>query len=156
MRQVPSHAVAGLAGALLIAALARPAASDTPSPLASSLFAFPGATGHPASAVSAGLAMADRWLGDDPFENPAAAPGPGVALSGALLHVSRQDLRALNRNFDETPAFFDGAGLAGGPRSPGMTGHQGNRLGVSDVFLHFELAVLGRLRLVWHLGSPVR
>jgi len=103
-----------LAAALAMTTPARPVAADTPSPLASSPFTFPGSTANPASAVSAGLVLADRWLGDDPFDNPASDLGLGVALSGTVLHVSRQDLRAVNRNFDETPAFFDGAGLAAG------------------------------------------
>ncbi|MGH7731938.1 MAG: hypothetical protein ACRENJ_11895 [Candidatus Eiseniibacteriota bacterium] len=111
--------VAGLlAAALALAMPVRPAAAGSPPPLATSLFAFPGSTTHPASAASAGLALADRWLGDDPFSNPASPPA-GLALSGAVLHVSRQDLRAGNRDFDETPAFFDGAGFAvGGARGP--------------------------------------
>ena len=103
-----------LAGALALATSARPVAADTPAPLASSPFTFPGSTTNPASGVSAGLVLADRWLGDDPFSNPASDLGLGGAISGTMLHVSRQDLRAGNRNFDETPAFFDGAGLAVG------------------------------------------
>jgi hypothetical protein len=99
-----------VACALLVSAPSVPAAP--PAPLGSSLFPFPGATLHPASAASAGLALADRWLGDEPFSNPAVPPRFGATLSGTLLHVSRQDLRADNRNYDETPAFFDGAGVA--------------------------------------------
>jgi hypothetical protein len=102
--------------------LSRPAAADPPSLFASSLFTFPGSTVNPASATSAGLALADRWLGDDPYANPAWDGGLGVALSGTMLHVSRQDLRAGNRNFDETPAFFDGAGLAVGLPALGRFG----------------------------------
>jgi len=120
-RHIP--AIVGLlAAALAIPILTRVAAADTPSPLASSLFTFPGSTANPASATSAGLALADRWLGDDPFSNPASRPALGVALSGAMLHVSRQDLRAANRNFDETPAFFDGAGFAVGLPARGRFG----------------------------------
>ena len=110
-----TQAIVGLLAAALVMPIStRPVAADTPSPLTASPFTFPGSTANPASAVSAGLALADRWLGDDPFANPASDLGPGVALSGAMLHVSRQDLRAGNRNVDETPAFFDGAGLAVG------------------------------------------
>ncbi len=89
-----------------------PARGSPPTPLAGSDFGFPGSVTHPASAASAGLALADRWLGDEPFGNPAASAGPHGMAGGAMLRVSRQDLRAGNRNFDATPAFFDGAGLA--------------------------------------------
>jgi len=116
-------AIVGLLGAALSTQiLSRPAAADPPPLFDSSLFTFPGSTANPASATSAGLVLADRWLGDDPFANPASDPGLGAALSGTLLHVSRQDLRAGNRNFDETPAFFDGAGLAVGLPARGRFG----------------------------------
>jgi len=116
-------AIAGLlAAAFAILIPSHPAAAGPPSPFTSSLFTFPGSTTNPASATSAGLALADRWLGEEPFANPAARPGRGVALSGTMLHVSRQDLRAFNRNFDETPAFFDGAGVAVGLPARGRLG----------------------------------
>lgn len=101
-----------LVATLLTPCLAGRAAANPPAPLASSQFTFPGAAINPSTGGSAGLALADRWLGDDPFGNPAANPGRGVSLSGVMLHVSRQDLRAANRNYDETPAFFDGAGFS--------------------------------------------
>jgi hypothetical protein len=105
--------IAGLlAAALALGIGAGPSSGEPPPPLSTSLFSFPGFTLSPGSAVSAGRVLADRWLGDDPFCNPAAAGPVAVALSGAMLHVSRQDLRAGNRNFDETPAFFDGAGFS--------------------------------------------
>jgi hypothetical protein len=111
-----------LAAAFVTTGLARPAAADPPALLGTSQFGFPGATTNPASATSAGLALADRWLGDEPFANPAWNAGRGVSVSGLMLHVSRQDLRAANRNFDETPAFFDGAGLAVGLPTRGAFG----------------------------------
>ncbi len=100
--------------ACLAALIAPSAPAAPPPPLGTTLFAFPGATTNPATAASAGLVLADRWLGDDPAWNPSAAPGSMVRLSGLVLHVSRQDLRAGNRNYDETPAAFDGAGFAAG------------------------------------------
>ena len=118
-RHVPS--IAGLLAATLTLWFpVRPAAADPPPPLSTSLFSFPGYTIGPGSAISAGRVLSDRWLGDEPFSNPAAAGPGGVAISGAMLHVSRQDLRAGNRNFDETPAFFDGAGFSAflPPRGP--------------------------------------
>lgn len=93
-------------------ALAVPAAAQTPSPIDPTLFSFPGGFDHPPSAISAGVALADRWLGDEPFANPAALRAERVIASPALLHSSRQDLRAGNRNFDERPAVLDGAGAA--------------------------------------------
>src|SRR5712692_928819 len=71
------------------------------------LFAFPGAPTSPPSAASAGVALADRWLGGQPFGNPALEAPRGAELSPAIVHISRQDLRAANRNFDEQSAFFD-------------------------------------------------
>jgi hypothetical protein len=58
--------------ALALAMTPHGASAATPAPLDPRLFAFPGAFPNPASARSAGLALADRWLGDDPYDNPAA------------------------------------------------------------------------------------
>ena len=99
-----------------------PAAAATPTPLDPALFSFPGAITAPASGASAGLALADRWLADEPYANPAAAGGPHVSASGTLLHLSRQDLAAHNRNYDETPAFFDGSSVAVGLPAFGRLG----------------------------------
>jgi hypothetical protein len=92
--------------------VAVPAAAQTPSPIDPTLFSFPGGFINPPSATSAGLALADRWLGDEPYINPAAPRAERVILGPALLHTSRQDLRAGNRNFDERSAVVDGAGAA--------------------------------------------
>src|SRR5262249_51749959 len=73
-------------------------------------FAFPGAPVGPASAPSAAVALADRWLGERPFDNPAFAAKREIELSPLLLHVSRQDLRADNRNFADQGASIDAAG----------------------------------------------
>ena len=68
--------------ALVVAAAVGPRAAlaAAPTPLASSRFGFPGSVTNPPSAASAGLALADRWLGDEPFANPAIARGRGAAL----------------------------------------------------------------------------
>lgn len=95
----------GLAVALAVASA--PSRAGTPDP---ALFAFPGSSAGPASAVTAGAALADRWLGDEPFDNPAWSARRGLELSPALFHPSRQDLRAANRNFTETAVYLDGAG----------------------------------------------
>ena len=89
-----------------------PAGADPPPPLSPTLFSLPGANEQPGSARSAGLGLADEWLGDSPFSNPAAPRGKGVTVSPALLRLSRQDLRAGNRNYDEKAGAFDGAGAA--------------------------------------------
>lgn len=95
--------------AFVVALLVAPARSRaaTPDPV---LFAFPGSLANPAAATSAGAALADRWLGDAPFDNPAFSARRGLELSPALVQVSRQDLRAANRNYVETGAYLDGAG----------------------------------------------
>ena len=85
--------------------------ADTPSPLGLARFlAFPGALPGPASAASAGLGLADRWTGDEPFDNPAASPERGVLAAPVLQRVKRQDLTADYRNYDETAGYFDFAG----------------------------------------------
>jgi hypothetical protein len=120
--------VSSILGLCLIPGASFRDVAAAPPPLDSGLFGFPGTTRQPASAVSAGFALADRWLGTEPFDNPAARQKLGVTASGVMLHVSRQDLRAAHRDFDETPAFFDFAGL-----SVGLT--TAERFGIS-VYAH--------------------
>jgi hypothetical protein len=86
------------------------ARAELSSALLPELFAFPGAVTGPPSAVSAGLGLADLWLGDEPFGNPAAFPARAVVLAPAFLRVSRQDLRAHTSAYDETRGFLDAAG----------------------------------------------
>lgn len=85
-------------------------AATLPPPLSSPDYHFPSAVASPGSAASAGVGMADAWLGDEPFENPALPARNRVSLSPLLYHMSRQDLRGLNRSYSEQSAFFDGAG----------------------------------------------
>src|SRR5437899_9368145 len=96
----------------LIAMAGRSAEAQPPAPLDPSLFGFPGGTENPPSAASAGVAGADQWLGDEPFYNPAAPRARKVMVAPTILRMSRQDLRADNRNFDDNPIFFDLAGAA--------------------------------------------
>ncbi len=99
------------AAAIATAALAGAALAALPEPIVrQDLFPFPGAVTHPASARSAGLALADRWLGEEPFENPAAAPARSVSLTPVITRVSRQDLRARFHDLEETAVFVDGGG----------------------------------------------
>jgi hypothetical protein len=107
---MPSRFILLLLVALVSAV--RFAEAQPPSPLDPTLFAFPGGSMNPPSAANAGLAGADQWLGDEPFYNPSTPGGRLVSLSPTLLRVSRQDLRAENRNFDDNPLFFDFSGAA--------------------------------------------
>src|SRR5262249_57510837 len=52
----------------------------------------------------------DGWLGEAAFDNPAALQKKGGEISGQFQHVSRQDLHARNREFDEQSNFIDFAG----------------------------------------------
>jgi hypothetical protein len=107
----------------LLCILAAPAAGQPPEPIDPTLFSFPGVVENPPSSASAGVALADQWLGDEPFGNPAARPRGQVALSPNVLRVSRQDLRADNRRYDEEPGFFEAAGASLGlpvPRGLGL------------------------------------
>src|SRR5262245_19168238 len=104
MRRLPGAIVS----LLLFASIAF---ADTPRPpMTSSVYNFPGAGSSPGSAASAAVGMADRWLGDEPFDNPAVPVAKKVVVSPLLYHVSRQDLRGLNRSYSEQSAFFDAAG----------------------------------------------
>src|SRR6266571_3972715 len=101
----------GLAlGISLLALSGTPCRAQLSSAIAPDLFPFPGAHTSPGSGASAALALADRWLGDEPFANPSASRPRTLVLSPVLLHVSRQDLRVDNRRFDEQSAFIDAAG----------------------------------------------
>jgi len=116
-----SRLVTCLALGLLAGASA--ARAELSSTLVPELFAFPGAVTGPPSAVSAGLGLADLWLGDEPFGNPAAFPARAVVLAPAFLRVSRQDLRAHTSAYDETPGYLDAAGarLSWPVRSVGLS-----------------------------------
>src|SRR5882672_10422595 len=101
---VPGAAVLVGASCLLLAT----AALAQPDPMGAALFLFPGFHPSPATATSAGLALSDRWLGDDAFDNPAVAARGRMAVSPLIERLSRQDLRADNRGFDERAAFLEG------------------------------------------------
>ncbi len=98
----------------LIAGLlfAVPAMSEV-APFDTGLFAFPGESPSPGSARAAGLGLADRWLGDEPFDNPATSGSNAVSVSPLIQRVNRQDLRAIASGYDETAGFFDFAGAWG-------------------------------------------
>jgi len=99
------RALAVLPPLLLAAATAR-AGLDPPQ--SGDLFSFPGAFANPATPVAAGRALADRWLGEAPWDNPAIG-GDRWSVSGALLYLreDRQDLHAANRQFDGGQGTFD-------------------------------------------------
>jgi hypothetical protein len=102
--------------AILFLLLASSASAQTPSLIGSPLFSFPGGFLNPVTAVSAGRAVADAWLGESPYGNPAAPVASIAEISGQISHISRQDLRATNHDYDETWGFFSGGGIAGGVR----------------------------------------
>jgi hypothetical protein len=108
----PARAVAR---ALLIwaAAACLPAAllAAPPAPISPATDPFPGGFPSPGSAASAATALAARYLGDEPFDNPSIAPRRAASVSAMLLRVSRQDLRRENRQVDEQPVFFDAGGV---------------------------------------------
>lgn len=100
----------GLCAALLLAT-ASEAGAQLPAPLGRDrLYSFPGAVPGPASAASAGLGLSDRWLGETPFDNPAAAPLRGIMVAPVFQRVKRQDLPA-DYDYDEIAGYLD---LAGG------------------------------------------
>ena len=101
--------ILALAASILVLT-STPARAQLPTTVAPDLFAFPGGHLTPGSAASAGRALADRWLGEDVFDNPAASRPYTLGISPMVLHVSRQDLRADHRSYEETSAFFDAAG----------------------------------------------
>lgn len=99
-----------LCAAVLLAA-ASDARAQRPVPLdATWFYPFPGALPGPASAVSTGLGLSDRWLGEEPFDNPAAMPARGVMAAPVFQRVKRQDLPA-EYDYDEIAGYLD---LAGG------------------------------------------
>jgi hypothetical protein len=107
MRRI-SAALGLAAGFLSATALAQP-----PSPITSQRFSFPGSVSAAGSASSAALALADRWLGEEPFDNPALVAGTAIQISPVLQHSSRQDLSAANRQFDDQGMTVDFAGAWG-------------------------------------------
>jgi hypothetical protein len=117
---IPATALALLAGVC-------PAIAQTPSPIDPVLHSFPGSVPGTTSAASTGLAFADRWLADEPFLNPAMAPARALSLSPLFESVRRQDLRAHNRQYDDTP-YVDASGgwgaLAAGPVTVAVYGWQ--------------------------------
>jgi hypothetical protein len=99
-----------LAPALLSFCLAHTALAQAPAPIDPQRDNFPGAFTSPASAPSGGLALADRWLADEPFSNPALAARGAVSVTPLFVLTSRQDLRAENRDFTDQGGSIDLAG----------------------------------------------
>lgn len=105
---MPSRRLLAAAATL---SLATPHAfAAAPPPYDPARFAFPGSVHSPATAASAGLAGADRWISPVAGGNPAAAPSSNaVTLSPLVQRISRQDLSAANREFSQTSVFLDAA-----------------------------------------------
>ena len=113
-RRTLAQAAARCAAVLVFIASAARAQTVPPPPLADSSFAFPvpGDYVTPATAASAGLALADRWLGSSVYENAAANVPRGIEVTPVVQRTSRQDLSSSNRSFEQTFAYFDLAGLS--------------------------------------------
>jgi hypothetical protein len=89
-------------------------AQTLPPPLGIPTFGFPipGDYVTPSTAASAGLALADRWLGKSVYENPAAIVPRGVEVSPVFQRTSRQDISSVNRDFTQTAGYIDLAGIS--------------------------------------------
>src|SRR6185503_15180989 len=112
-RLTPSRAAA-LCAAVLALASAPVGAQTPPPPLGNPVYGFPvpGDYVTPATAASAGLALADRWLGASVFENPAANLASGVEVSPVFQRTSRQDISSSNRDFVQTFGYLDLASIS--------------------------------------------
>uniref|UniRef100_A0A832I475 Uncharacterized protein n=1 Tax=Eiseniibacteriota bacterium TaxID=2212470 RepID=A0A832I475_UNCEI len=123
-----SIACAAVACAAALACAPPAARAGAPAPVSPALHAFPGGFPSPGSAASAALALAPRYLGEEPYDNPAVAPRRAASLTPMLLRVSRQDLRREHREVDEQPVFFDAGGvwavLGAGPVAFALYGYQ--------------------------------
>src|SRR5215472_2921638 len=111
------RAAAFSAAALALAlSTARAQTQTPPPPLDNPFYGFPvpGDYVTPATAASAGLALADRWLGKSIYENPAAIVPRGVEITPVYQRTSRQDLSSQNRDFNQTFGYID---LVGGSLS---------------------------------------
>ena len=88
--------------------------AGAPAPLSNPAYGFPlpGDFVAAANGASAGVALADRWLGESAYENPAATVKMGIEISPLFQRVSRQDLASKNRSLDQTVGYPDLAGLA--------------------------------------------
>lgn len=110
-----------------LVALASVAHAQLPAPLSNPVFGFavPGVPVAAANAASAGVALADRWLGTSPYENPAFAPPKGFTLEATPLfqRVNRQDVVSINRSTQQTVGYPDAAG--------GMLAYGAGRIGVA-------------------------
>jgi hypothetical protein len=85
-----------------------------PAALINPSYGFPLPGDYPAAsnATSAGLALADRWLGESSYENPSAEIRSGLELSPLFQRISRQDVASENRDTDQSFGYPDVAGLS--------------------------------------------
>lgn len=112
-RHILFHAAAFTAAALALTVFPVRAQSPPP-PLGNPAYGFPipGDYVTPSTAATAGLALADRWLGKSIYENPAAIVPMGVEVSPVYQRTSRQDISSVNRDFDQTFGYIDLAGMS--------------------------------------------
>src|SRR6185295_2014612 len=93
-RRLTTPRAAALCAAVLVLAISPAGAQTLPPPLSNPQYGFPvpGDYVTPATAASAGLALADRWLGASIYENPAAGLASGVEVTPVFQRTSRQDI----------------------------------------------------------------
>jgi hypothetical protein len=104
-----------------LACLSSNVSAQPPAPINPTYFAFPGSMPAPPSGVSASLALADRWLGDEPFSNPAIPAHSAISVTPVFQRVSRQDLSAANRDFSDEGGYIDLAGVSGALKVRALT-----------------------------------
>jgi len=111
-RLTPPRAAATLLAVLLLATAPSAVRAQAPAALVNPVFAFPlpGDYVGPANAASAGLALADRWLGAGGYENPALFLPSGLEASPVFQRVNRQDVASENRDYDQVVGYPDLAG----------------------------------------------
>src|SRR4030095_15041574 len=106
-RLTSSRAVVVCAATLAIAG--SPVRAQMPPPLGNPVYGFPvpGDYVTPATAASAGLSLADRWLSASLYATPAASVRGGVDVAPLFQRTSRQDISSSNRDFDQTIGYLD-------------------------------------------------
>src|SRR5262245_55924778 len=106
------HLLAAVLVPALLSVAAPAARAQVPPVLTSPAFGFPFASEFPspANAASAGVALADRWLGVSGYENPAALVPKGLEISPVFQRVNRQDIASQNRDYDQVIGYPEFAG----------------------------------------------
>src|SRR5204862_4179012 len=86
---------------ILSLATAATVRAQVPPPISSGMFSLPGAYQQPPSAAAAGMALANEWIGDSPYPDPAVPGGNGPIGAPVQLRAGRPDVRAGNQRHGE-------------------------------------------------------